>query len=79
MEPTRTEYCLPARIQGDSVRLKNIVAGSSKVLIYSALTIQKAGRDETAHKHKDRAVLAFTAPVLCGVRCIAHVVGLKLF
>lgn len=34
LEPTRTEYCLPARIQGDSVRLKNMVAGSSKVLIY---------------------------------------------
>ena len=30
---TRTEYCLPALSHGDSVRLKNISAGSSRVLI----------------------------------------------
>jgi hypothetical protein len=30
---TLTEYCLPARIQGDSVKLKNISAGSSSTLI----------------------------------------------
>ena len=30
---TRTEYWRPARIQGDSVRLKNRSAGSSRVLI----------------------------------------------
>lgn len=29
---TRTEYCRPARIQGDSVRLKNMSAGSLSVL-----------------------------------------------
>jgi hypothetical protein len=29
---TRTEYCLPARIQGDSVRLKNISTGLLSVL-----------------------------------------------
>ena len=33
---TRTEYWRPARIQGDSVRLKNMSAGSSSVLIWGA-------------------------------------------
>ena len=40
--------------------------------------MQDANEEETTHKHKDRAILAFTTPVLCGVGCIAHVVGLKI-
>ena len=34
---TRTEYWRPARIQGDSVKLKNMSAGSSSVLIYRSV------------------------------------------
>ena len=52
-----------------------MVAGSSKVLIYSASAMQETNEEE-AHKHKHRAILTFTTPVLCGVSCIARVVGL---
>ena len=53
-------------------------AGSSKVLIYIRCLSDESKEDETTHKHEYRAILAFTAPVLRGVGCITHVVGLTL-
>ena len=78
---TRTEYWRPARIQGDSVRLKNMSAGSSSVLIWGARTAVSrrlaSKRGLGTHEHEDGTVLALAAPVLRRVRGVAHPIGLS--
>lgn len=77
MKLTRTEYCLPARIQGDSVSLKNISAGSSRVFNCMGFQLIKQQMSKNTHEHKYRPVLALSTPVLCGMSVIADPIRLS--
>lgn len=65
---TRTEYCLPARIHGDSVRLKARSVGWSRLLILSSknttmsLTLNSRLIDNFTNQHKYCAILRLPAP-----------------
>lgn len=65
---TRTKYCRPARIQGDSVRLKNMSAGSLSVLSCPPHTDCQytvcPGKVRRTHQHEDRSILARPTPIL---------------
>ena len=62
---TRTEYWRPALIQGDSVRLNDIVEGSSSVLSCIRVKRIKPMR-RNAYEHKHCAILSGSTPILSG-------------
>lgn len=75
---TRTEYWRPARIHGDSVRLKDISAGSSRVLILGiASTTVSENTVEMTNQHEDSPILRLATPILCWVSRVADPVGLS--